>query len=192
MKRTIARHFRSNAYGLVAIFIAMLARAPQALVVVVLLTSMVQPAAHGNDVSRRASEEVHALPVGSGERPVTIRFSSRVHVYVERQESEPSCSLRLRRGSDGVEVLRAAVDQDCIRSFRTVRRAGRVWLHCINDVCAHVTNRQGRVPDTRWGADWTGDGGEHGQSDYQRFGLQGFSASDGDLFTASLYLLIIR
>ena len=71
----------------------MLARSLQALVGVVLLTLMVQPVAHGNDVSRRALEEVRALSVGSGERLATIRFS----YYVERRESEVRCSLRLRR-----------------------------------------------------------------------------------------------
>ena len=144
---------------------------------------MVQPVAHGNDVSRRALEEGRALSVGSGEWLATIRFS----YYVERRESEVRCSLRLRRGSDGIEALRAAVDQDCIQSFRTVREGGHVMLQCINDVCARVTNSAGIVPDTRWDANWTGEQGNGSRSDYRRFGLQGFSASDGDLFTAYLY-----
>ncbi|MBA2725284.1 MAG: serine/threonine protein kinase [Actinobacteria bacterium] len=137
-----------------------------------------------------ATDSQIGLPSNSEDSPVTIRFS----YYMEHRESEVRCSLSLPRGSDGVEVLRAAVNQDCIRSFRTTREGpngespnGREFLHCINDVCARVTNSQGIVPDTRWDGDWTGDGGEYWESAYWRSGLNGYAASDGDFFTAYLY-----
>jgi hypothetical protein len=140
-------------------------------------------------VSRGSSDEESALPSRSGERPVTIRFSYNVDApwADDRPESEVSCSLRLPRGSDGVELLRAAVNQDCIRSFRTVIEHGREMLRCIDNVCDRATNSPGMVPDTRWRADWTGEKGNDSQSDYGRSGLKGFSASDGDSFTAYLY-----
>ncbi len=136
-----------------------------------------------------ASSSRIGLASGSGDSPVTIRFSHYVDVpyAADPPESEVSCSLRLPRGSNGIEVLRAAVNQDCIRSFRTEREHDRELLHCISHVCARVTNSQGLVPDTRWDVDWTGDGGEYWQSDYWRSGLKGYSASDGDSFTAYLY-----
>ena len=161
----------------------MLARAPKALLLVLLLTSMVQPAAHGNGVLRRP-DEMRPPSVGSGEQPVTITFS---YGFADRRESDVNCLLRLRRDSDGVGVLRAALAQDCIQSFRTVRDGRRLMLDCINDICAYLTKSPGIVPDTRWAADWTGEQGSDPQSDYGRFGLRGFSASDGDFFSARLY-----
>ncbi len=103
--------------------------------------------------------------------------------------AQDGCSLTLPRGSDGVEVLRAAVNQDCIESFRTVRERGHEMLDCINDVCAGATNSPGIVPDTRWGVDWTGEKSSQYRSDYQRSGLQGYAASKGDLFIARLYFV---
>lgn len=153
----------------------MRAKAPQALLLAVLLASLVQPAAQGSDVSRR----------GPVERAVTITFSHDVD-YVP--QSEVSCSLAVRRGSDGLEVLRAAVEQDCIQSFRTVREGRRLMLQCLNEVCAYLTNSPGIIPDTRWGVDWAGEQGSFydSRSEYRRFGLYGFSASDGGLFAARL------
>ena len=131
------------------------------------------------------------LASGSGDNRVSIEFSYYVEVpwAEDRRESEASCSLRLRRGSNGAEALRAAVNQDCIESFSTVRQHGREWLHCINQVCSDVTNSQGIVPDTQWDADWTGEKGEYWRSDYWRLGLKGYAASDGDSFTAYLYFV---
>ena len=128
-----------------------------------------------------------AIPTFAGAAPkssVTIRFSYRVDASyaADRPESEVSCSLRLPRGSNGIEVLRAAVNQNCIRSFSTVREHRRERLHCINHVCARVTNAGVIVPDTRWDVDWTGEKGK-----YRRSGLKGYSASDGDSFTTRLY-----
>ena len=122
---------------------------------------------------------------------VTITFSYYVNDLdaANRPESEASCSLTLPWGSNGVEVLRAAVNQDCIQSFSTVREDGFKWLDCINHWCADVTNSPGIVPDTTWTVDWTGDGGNWGDSDYARSGLKGYSASDGDSFTAGLYMV---
>lgn len=158
---------------------------------VILAVSLASP----SSARALASGEENSGASGSGERPVTIAFSYYVHwrPYVVGE----ICSLRLPRGSDGVEVLRAAVNQDCIRSFRTTAHApdgsrakGREWLHCINDVCARVTNSPGIVPDTRWDADWTGEMGKGQRSDYYRSGLGGYSASDGDSFTA--YLVVVN
>ena len=117
--------------------------------------------------------------------PVTITFS---YDYVYTGSENPrlgglgaSCSLTLPRGSDGVEVLQAAVNQDCINSFRTVSEGGVELLHCINEVCDRPANSTALL----WGVDWTGKEGG-----YWHLGLGGYAASDGDYFSGMLLLMM--
>lgn len=121
----------------------------------------------------------------SRHRRVTITFSYRLDAAgADSTGSQTSCALRLPRRADGIEVLRAAVRADCIRSFRTVTRYGRELLHCINRTCAEATRSPGVVPDTRWQVAWTG-----GNDSYRRSGLEGYAASAGDWFGCELVLV---
>ncbi|HVE97821.1 MAG TPA: hypothetical protein VNA12_01425 [Mycobacteriales bacterium] len=136
---------------------------------------------------------IGVMPAQAGQvsSPVTITFSYNVDVpFVgNRPESQVSCSLTLPRRSNGIDVIQAAVDQDCINSFSTERDDGREMLHCIDHMCARATNSPGLVPDTRWDVDWTGEKGVFSRSDYSRRGLKAYSASDGDSFECDLFLV---
>ena len=122
----------------------------------------------------------------SRHRLVTITFSYRLDAAdgADSTESQTSCALRLPRRANGIEVLRAAVKADCIRSFSTVTSHGRELLHCINRICADATGSRGVVPDTRWQVAWTG-----GNGSYRRSGLEGYAASAGDWFGCKLVLV---
>lgn len=124
--------------------------------------------------------------------PVKITFT--VNLESSTPAASRQCSLEVPKGTDGIGVLQAAVDQECIVSYRVSdsRYAppapqgpspkGRHWLRCIDAVCDVEAVSIGVVPVTRWSVVW----GAGGSQRYWEGGLERYSASRGDAFVADL------
>lgn len=117
-----------------------------------------------------------------------------------RTAASRQCSLEVARGSDGIDVLQAAVDQGCINGYQISASRypppgpwpvggwppspkGHHWLRCIDAICdVHAAPGTG-APGTGWRVDWNGDDSRHA---YWRWGLEGYAASPEDTVTCTL------
>lgn len=137
-----------------------------------------------------------AAIAGPSDRAPTVRITFAVDLQGTTAPSR-QCSLELARGSDGIDVLQAAVDQGCVNSYQisgsrypppgpwdgwSPSRKGRHWLRCIDAICdAHAA--PGWAPGTQWTVDWNGRDARHW---YWNGGLEGYAAARGDVFAADL------
>lgn len=130
-------------------------------------------------------------------RPSTVKITFRVDLGGSGPASR-QCSLEVVRGSNGVVVLQAAVDQGCIHSYRISDSRypppgpwgsgwepspkWRHWLRCIDAICDVAAAPGTGVPGTGWLVVWNAGGSQR----YWEGGLEKYGASHGDAFVSDL------
>ena len=133
---------------------------------------------------------------GEGARASTVTITFRIDLDGSTPASR-RCRLEVPSGSNGIAVLRAAVEQGCITSYEMSDSRypppgpwsgwepspkGRHWLRCIDAICdAHAAPGTG-VPGTRWVVTWNAGSSQR----YWDGGLEGYAASRGDAFSPAL------
>lgn len=86
---------------------------------------------------------------------VTMYFAVSIGVYVPGR----GCEMTVPEGTSGLDVMDAAVDQGCIRSYATVPTSQGNYVTCINRFCE-------RYPALFWLMYENGELADHGVDDF--------------------------